>query len=73
VEFRFVGPVKGGVLFFAGEKFSVKDLGKDEEYLLKLPGIHSGVQKYSFEAEAGDCRIGAVKRYVRCGQEGETK
>jgi hypothetical protein len=73
VEFRFVGPVKGGVLFFAGEKFPVKDLGKDEEYLLKLPGIHSGVQKYSFEAEAGDCRIGAVKRYVRCGQEGETK
>ena len=71
VEFRFVGPVKGGVLSFAGKKFSVKDLAPQEEFLLKIPGVYSGVMKYAFQAESANCRIGAVKRYVGYGQKGE--
>ena len=71
VEFRFVGPAKGGELSFAGEKFSVKDLAPQEEFLLKIPGVYSGVMKYAFQAESANCRIGAVKRYVGNGQKGE--
>ena len=66
VEFRFIGPVKGGVLSFDGSRFPVRDLGVNEEYLLKLPGIcGGGTHPVSFEAVSGGCRIGAVKRYVR--------
>ena len=71
VEFRFVGPVKGGVLSFAGKKFSVKDLAPQEEFVLKIPGVHSGITKYAFRAGSANCRIGAVKRYVGNGQKGD--
>ena len=63
VEFRIVGPVKGGVLSFDGGRYPVKDLMPGEEYILKLPGMHGGSNPVAFEAESASCRIGAVKRY----------
>ena len=64
VEFRFVGPVKGGVLVFEGRRHPVRDLLPGEEWLLRIPGEHcGGSHPVSFEAVSGGCRIGAVKRY----------
>ena len=66
VEFRFVGPVKGGTLSFDGQRFPVRDLAQGEEFLMKLPGIYGGgTHAVSFEATSGGCRIGAVKRYTK--------
>ena len=65
VEFRFTGPVRGGVLSFDGTRFPVRDLAPEEEFLMKLPGVYGGgTHAVSFEATSGGCRIGAVKRYV---------
>ena len=72
VEFRFVGPVKGGVLVFAGQRHQVRDLQPGEEWLLKVPGEHEGgSHNVAFEASSGGCRIGAVKRYRIMAGEGE--
>ena len=65
VEFRFIGPVKGGVLSFDGQRFPVRDLLPGAEWILRLPGEQGGgSHRVAFEAAAGSCRIGAVKRYV---------
>ena len=65
VEFRFVGPVKGGVLVLDGRRHQVRDLQPGEEWVLKLPGMYGGgTHAVAFEAVSGGCRIGAVKRYL---------
>ena len=65
VEFRFVGPVSGGVLSFDGRKFPTRDLQAGEEWTLTIPGEHGGgSHRVAFEAACAGCRIGAVKRYL---------
>ena len=65
VEFRFVGPVKGGSLSFDGRDFPVRDLADGEAFVMKLPNAcGGGTHPVSFKAASGGCRIGAVKRYI---------
>ena len=71
VEFRLLGPVKGGRLDFGGKSFAVKDLAAGEEHVLKLPLAYSGVIPVSFAATAAECRIGAVKRYLKHSKNGD--
>jgi hypothetical protein len=71
VEFRLLGPVKGGRLDFGGKIFAVKDLAAGEEHVLKLPLAYSGVIPVSFSATAAECRIGAVKRYLKHSKNGD--
>ena len=65
------GPVKGGRLDFGGKSFAVKDLAAGEEHVLKLPLAYSGVIPVSFAATAAECRIGAVKRYLKHSKNGD--
>ena len=68
VEFRLIGPVKGGVLSFDGRDFPLRDLGPGEEFVMKLPEAYGGgTHPVAFKAASGGCRIGAVKRYVKPG------
>jgi hypothetical protein len=71
VEFRFIGPVKGGKLKFDGGDFALRDLAPGEECVLKMPGAYTGTVPVSFSAATGCCRIGAVKRYLKQIRSGE--
>ena len=65
VEFRFVGPVRGGALTFGGKRLPVRDLAPGEEFLLHAPDTCAGgSHPVKFEAQSAACRIGAVKRYI---------